>query len=753
MANYDFSSLIGTSTNFSSSSDTLTIDGTASGFRFANDGSGNLVVSDASTGSSATLLGITLAAISSSIITFTSGSIFAGDNTNDTSADSLAQEATEALDLVDAASIYLDAGNLIYGMGDGDTITAGNGNNVIFGGSGYADSADGSDSITMNGTGATSGSNAIYGNGGNDTIIFTDPTGSAASSTVYGGLGNDHVITGATAGSLLIYMGAGNDTVAGTGADGSITVYGGSGAVDSTDGNDVITSGIGEAFVYGNAGTDNIAYDDFAADVTQYLYGGLGNDTLTADVGGTGSLGNLYLYGGAGDDSIDSTLHLGDVTIYGGIGAVDSTDGADTILVGASNANYNAIIYGNAGADTITTSASMASGESITINAGLGADTINITGARSATSTLNINGNDGNDIINVDDSSLTADADVTFTGFESTDIFNITLSGGTATDLTITGLGSSVTITNGAGNGDYLFTNYTGNFNGTNFSLSDDSILLTNLGGSAIALTGGAHNDQIICGLNGDSASGAAGDDIIRGGDGADSITAGDGIDTVTAGAGNDTVNAGDGGAAGGTADSSIHGGEGSDSIIGGIYEDSIDGSTGNDTIVAGAAADTITGGEGADVFGYLIATTDTTDTNVDLINDAFTGYDAFDFTDLTNTALRGTGVTYAEGTGTSAQTLGTNVGLYVATNAAASFAEADIYTALSGIADDFAASDMIYVMISDGTDARLVRITESANVGTLAAADDTMTFVARLSGVSTTDLTALSEGNFADFV
>ena len=105
-----------------------------------------------------------------------------------------------------------------------------------------------------------------------------------------------------------------------------------------------------------------------------------------------------------------------------------------------------------------------------------------------------------------------------------------------------------------------------------------------------------------------------------------------------------------------------------------------------------------------------------------------------------------------ASGGGTTAQSLGANVGLYVATNACADFTEANIYAALSGIADDLAAADALYVMISNGTDARLVKITEATNAGTLVAADDTLEFVARLQGTTHATLATLVEGNFADF-
>jgi Ca2+-binding RTX toxin-like protein len=754
MTSFDFSSLVGTTETFSIDEDVLSLDGSASLYRLRNDGEGNLIVVAFDTNEQGILGGITLKNITTSNMIFaTDSKVFVGDNTSSTITDDIAQIASGALDLVTVPSADLDKNNLFYGMGGGDTIKVGNGDNVIFGGTGEADSVDGSDTITIDGTSATSGSNLIYANAGNDTVIFVDPTAATASSTVYGGLGNDDIITGASLGILTLFGGAGKDTITGTGASGQMLVYGGSGQTDSTDGDDIITTGIGDATVYGNAGADSLAFDDFGVDNIQRIYAGLGNDTLSGDVGGSGSLGELTLYGNGGDDSIDVRTHYGDVTIFGGNGAVDSTDGAETILVGTGNANHHATIYGNAGNDTITTTADLAAGESIVVYGGLGVETFNISGNRSATSVVTLSGNAGNDIFNIDDTSLSNNATITVADFELTDVINITLSGGSATDLVITNLGSSAIITNGASDGVYAFTNYTGNFTATNFILSDDSILLTHFGAAAGALAGGTGGDQIICGDNGDTVSAAAGADHVIGGDGADSIGGGDGSDTLYGGSGNDSIDSGDGGTIDGTADNYIYGEAGSDSLTGGIYEDSIVGGTGNDTLTGAAGADTLTGSAGGDTFNYAVALVDATDTNVDLITDGFTGYDVVNFTDLTNTALRGTGASYAEGDASSAQTLGANVGLYVATNAVASFAEDDVYAALGGIADDLANGDMLYVMVSDNTDARLVRITETATAGTLVDTDDAMVFVARFAGLDTTELAALAAGNFADFI
>lgn len=746
MAVFSFTSLIGKSQAFNAAGDILSLTGDAAGFRIAAGADNSLIVSD-SDGNSATLTGVSFAQLTSSnfLLSASTSKFFVGDNTTATTNDDVAQAIGGALDLVALASSALEANNLIYGLGGADYIAIGGGNNVIFGGSGGVDTTDGSDTIVFSGAGATSGSNLVYGNAGNDTFLFTDPTGAGKITTVYGGLGDDDFVTGAASGELHLFGNAGSDTINGSGASGAMTVFGGNGGVDTTDGADVIISGLGNADIYGNAGDDALSFDDFAAASTQHFYGGLGNDTLQGDIGGSGSLGTLELYGNAGLDTIDVTAHYGNVTVFGGNGTVDSTDGADSIFIGTGNGNHHATVFGNAGNDTITSAAALASSESLVIYAGVGTDVVNISGARAVGSTLTINGNEGNDTFSIDDSALTADATVTFGGFEATDKLQITLSGGDATTLVATGLGASVSFNNTAGNGNYVFTDYTGTFTSTNFVLSDGSVFLSNVGGKVGTLTGAAGNDQIIAGSNGDTASGNAGNDIITGGGGADNLTGGAGLDTIDGGEGNDTIDGGDD-------NDTLTGGNSADSIKGGLGDDSLSGGNGHDTLAGSAGIDTLTGGTENDTFQFAVAEVDAVDTNVDLVTDAFVGLDVFDFSDLSAAALRGDGTAFASGNGTSAQALGANVGLYVATNAAGGFTEANIYAALSGIADDLAASDSIYVMISNGTDARLVKITEAANPGTLVAADDTLEFVARLSGTTTATLATLVEGNFADF-
>lgn len=759
MATIQFSSIIGKGIDFDAASDILFLPASASDYTFLQSGT-KLSITRASTGETANLRGFSLAQATTGNIVFSeSGSrLIAGDNSTNTIDDDGNQAASGTLDLATASSPFLEKNNVIYGLGGADTISAGNGNNIIFGGSSKGDTIDGGDRIAINGATNYSGNNQIYANGGNDTVLFTKPTDTGKTATVYAGVGNDNVLISGAKGTVTTYGGRGNDTIDGTNAIGNVTIYGGNTTADTQDGSDVLTSGLGNSYVMGNAAADTLYFDDFGAATSQSIFGGAGDDSITGDVGGAGSTGRLFIGGNKGADYIDATSHLGMATIYGGNGIGDSGDGADTILVGTGNAAHNVAVYGNGGADTITSTAALASGESISAYGGVGADTFNISGARSGGGILYLNGDGGNDIFKINDSALIADATVTFDGFQKTDIAQITLTGGSAIDLVATGLGTNVTITNngGPGFGEYIFKNYTGVFTSTNLVLGNGSLFLSNIGSAtAASLTGSNNNDQLIAGGKGDTLSGGAGNDILTGGDGADSMNGADGVDTITGGAGNDTIDAGAGGtAADGIADSSIRGGEGSDLITGGAFEDSINGGLSNDTIAGGLGADTVAGGLGADTFAYKVAELSAVaDTDVDLMTDAFTGEaDVVDFTDLTVTSLRGTGIEYASGNGTAAQILDANAGIYVATNACADFTEANIYAALSGIADDLAASDMIYALVSNGTDARLVRITEAANPGTLAAVDDTLDYIARLQGVSPTDLASLTEGNFADF-
>ncbi|MBY0354344.1 MAG: hypothetical protein K2Q12_01290, partial [Rickettsiales bacterium] len=303
-------------------------------------------------------------------------------------------------------------------------------------------------------------------------------------------------------------------------------------------------------------------------------------------------------------------------------------------------------------------------------------------------------------------------------------------------------------------------------------------------GEGADSLIGGTGADTLLGGDGNDTiTSGAVGTDLIDGGTGNDTLTLtvagtvigglGDDNVTITAagsvqgGEGNDTI-------LGGTGNLSAQGGAGTDSITGAAGTDSIAGEAGNDTIIGGAAADTLdggadddrisggaavdslTGGAGADRFLFAVAEVGAdagAPATGDTITD-FTSTDLFDFSDLTNTALRGTGVSFQRGDASvGATVLGADTGFFLATNTFVGTTEANIITGISGIATDAisAAEGTFYLAFSDNTNSYIVRIEENADT-TLATAD-LVQYVATLSGVNTATLATFTAANFVDFV
>ncbi|MBY0355792.1 MAG: hypothetical protein K2Q12_08720, partial [Rickettsiales bacterium] len=336
MTVYLFTAQLGRTIAFNANTDVLSFAGNAAGFRLSQSGA-NLIVT-AMTGGSVTLTGMQLAQVTTSNFTLgDASSIIAGDNTTSTINDALPQPANGVLDLVAANGTNLNANNLLYGLAEGDTLTAGNGDNVIYGGSGQADTADGSDAITINGNSEFSGNNEIYGNGGNDTVLFVKATGLGKLAKVYGGLGNDNVVSGAANGTLEFFGNAGRDTLDASSSNGSVTLYGGNGVADTSDDADVLTTGLSNALVYGNAGADQLVFDDFLSGTVQTLYGGLGDDSIFGDAGGAGSYGTLIAFGNAGADNFNLTTHFGLATVYGGSAIADTADVNDTFVVGSGN--------------------------------------------------------------------------------------------------------------------------------------------------------------------------------------------------------------------------------------------------------------------------------------------------------------------------------------------------------------------------------------------------------------------------------
>ncbi|MEC4813728.1 MAG: calcium-binding protein [Scytonema sp. PMC 1069.18] len=101
-----------------------------------------------------------------------------------------------------------DGNNIIYGTSSNDVITAGDGNNTIYAG-------DGKNTITLG-----DGDNVIYGGSSADVITTGD-----GDNQIFAGDGNNKIATGA--GDDLIYSGSGDDLIAA--GKGSNTVWLGGG--------------------------------------------------------------------------------------------------------------------------------------------------------------------------------------------------------------------------------------------------------------------------------------------------------------------------------------------------------------------------------------------------------------------------------------------------------------------------------------------------------------------------------------------
>ena len=409
----------------------------------------------------------------------------------------------------------------IHGQGGDDVIDAGNGNNVIFADYGTVTrdssgrvlsatsapgAADGTDTVTT-GDGnqlvflGAGGDKLTTGNGA--STVFADTSsvsfGSAgqvlsASSTSGGGDGNDTITMGD--GKKVVFLGGGDDKM--TSGDGDLIVFGDHGSVtlnssgavlaaassaDADEGDDSIVTGNGRIFAFLGSGADDFKFGNGDA----FVFGD--NGGITLDAGGavltagsvagsydgkdkiTGGSGAMLVYLGAGDDTLK--LADGDHTVYG-------EDGKDNIVTGGGKD----VIWAGSGDDVV--------------DAGAGDD--------------KIYGEDGNDIITAglgSDNVIAADGDdIVYAGVGP---------GGTASET-----GSVNTIDTGLGDdivyGDYGNDNIqVGAGDDKVHGLAGDDYIQGDIGNDLI--WGDAGDDVIVGGRGDDTIDGGAGDDLIWGGE------------------------------------------------------------------------------------------------------------------------------------------------------------------------------------------------------------------------------------------
>ncbi|NCB21463.1 MAG: Ig-like domain-containing protein, partial [Deltaproteobacteria bacterium] len=282
----------------------------------------------------------------------------------------------------EAISRELTEHSMLYGLsetsrGGADTLTGGDGNDMLFGQAG-ADILDGGAGHDMLVGG--SGNDELTGGTGADLFLFHSGSGADIITDYNAAQGDAIVRVGdAAAGDSITGANASdvhrvNDVQQGhnvTIADGNNHLLVGSGV--STDGNhytgaeapgltfdnsltggsgdDVIYGGAGNNYLNGGAGNDHI----IGGSGDSYLFGGDGNDSLY------GGSGNDHLYGGAGNDKLDGGAGndfldggTGTNTLSGGAGndilvhhngdTISGGQGIDVLLTGNSTSDLNTLL-------------------------------------------------------------------------------------------------------------------------------------------------------------------------------------------------------------------------------------------------------------------------------------------------------------------------------------------------------------------------------------------------------------------------
>lgn len=252
--------------------------------------------------------------------------------------------------------------------------------------------------------------------------------------------------------------------------------------LNGTDGNDVLTGGLGHDTIDGNDG-DDLLYGGEGDDV---MNGGAGNDELQGNSGNdtlSGGEGNDFVAAGSGDDVASG--NEGDDIVWG-------MNGEDTL-------------YGNDGNDILD-----GGKHDDTLYGGAGNDEL-----RGGTQNDTLYGEDGDDALygNDDDDTLYGGAglDLLLGGTG-----NDTLDGGADNDILWGQDGND--ILNG-GDGDDLLRGHAGQDRLNGDSGSD-------------TLYGGDDNDTLFGGDGDDFLYGEGGDDLLVGGLGIDKMTGGSGSDT-----------------------------------------------------------------------------------------------------------------------------------------------------------------------------------------------------------------------------
>jgi len=350
---------------------------------------------------------------------------------------------------------------------------------------------NGAQGITIEAEGNISG--GVEGSGAGDSVTITIP-GPLTSIRFVASNGDDYTNSGVFGISNITVGAVSSLDVDGTDAGevmGVGYVDGDFDTIDGADGNDDT--------IYGNGGDDTI----FAGAGNDDVYGGTGDDTLN------GGAGNDTLSGGEGADRIVLTGGFGTDTVVGGETGTDndtldtsgltsgvsvtlSGDEAGTLTNGANSATFSEIeTFDLTGSDDVFDG--IASGSSVTVNAGAGDDSVL--------------GTDGDDVIY----------------------------GGIGSD-TIRGAEGDDEVYGEDGN-DQIYGN-----DGADTLYGGDGVdsLFGEIGDDVVY--GGAGDDTVEGNEGNDILYGGTGNDYLRGSYGSDSLYGGEGDDYLWMGWGDDTV-------------------------------------------------------------------------------------------------------------------------------------------------------------------------------------------------------------------
>ncbi|MCW9046208.1 MAG: hypothetical protein OQK35_07735, partial [Alphaproteobacteria bacterium] len=498
-----------------------------------------------------------------------------------------------------------DGSNWVWagGAAVNDTITGGDGNDILTTGGGGTNTltgGDGDDIFIMG-----NGDDTIYGDGAGgtfgDEVIYAHATAGVtvnlATGTATGGSGND-TLTGIE----NVEGSAFNDTLTGTIHFNEIW---------GNDGDDTIDGGAGDDRLAGEAGADT-------------LTGGADNDTFAFEAGDSVLAANQY------DTITDFNVGMNHIQFddISGVTYDDAqtpwtwtTDIATTVGNNAAGAIDNAIYFITDGSDGYLYVKSVGNPFDGTL--------VKLTGVITAPASTYIITGSSAPAVTVADPSVGNDILV---GGVGDDVFGYL--GG---DDTIISGGGSDSLSSGAMPvmgfdivGNDLKVNFS---SGGDFDLTGSTLLQNQFSGSGLStitvfdLHNGSGGGEITYTLaNGFGTSGGATDDLIaHTAVGGSSLTGGAGNDWMLGQDNNDWFD-------GGADNDIIFAGGGADTLLGGIGDDALMGGDGADILIGGAGADKLAGGSGADIFEFNPGDSTTAAGNTDSIGDFEVGKDKIEF-------------------------------------------------------------------------------------------------------------------------